>query len=488
VVSTTPSRSRFRRLATIGETLAPESVRKRAATTRRLLAVADCISALAALYVCVVVLGSEDHLTTATLAAAPIVVIVSKIVGLYDRDELVLHKSTLDEAPALFQVSTLYALTLWLVGDAAVEGQLGSKQILALWAGLFVSLVIGRMGARAWVSSRFGPERCMLIGDSTACEYVRAKLASSPRVNATIAVHLPMPEPVRAGRRPRAFSRGGDVSPVGDLATLVHEQQLHRVIVAPGPQDSDELHELIRTAKNVGMPVSILPRVFEVVGSSVEFDSLQGAPVLGVRRFGLNRSSRMTKRALDLAGAVLGVIAILPLLAFIAIAVKLDSRGPVLFRQLRVGRDGRIFGMLKFRTMVEGADGRKAELRTLNEAGDGLFKITDDPRVTRTGRFLRRTSLDELPQLFNVLRGEMSLVGPRPLVLDEDEQIEGWHRRRLHLTPGMTGHWQVLGGSARIPLQEMVKIDYLYVSNWSLWEDIKILLRTVPLVVGRKGV
>jgi lipopolysaccharide/colanic/teichoic acid biosynthesis glycosyltransferase len=144
------------------------------------------------------------------------------------------------------------------------------------------------------------------------------------------------------------------------------------------------------------------------------------------------------------------------------------------------------FEMFKFRTMVDGADAHKKALRGRNEAKGGLFKIQNDPRVTRVGRLLRRTSLDELPQLLNVLRGEMALVGPRPLVIDEDRLVEGWQRRRLQLTPGMTGLWQIFG-SARIPLNEMVKIDYLYGANWSLWLDVKILLRTVPFVLGRRG-
>jgi lipopolysaccharide/colanic/teichoic acid biosynthesis glycosyltransferase len=217
----------------------------------------------------------------------------------------------------------------------------------------------------------------------------------------------------------------------------------------------------------------------------MEFDTLNGLTVLGVRKFGLSRSSRSIKRALDVAGAGIGLIAIAPVMLAIVIAIRLTSRGPLLFRQTRVGRDGTRFTMLKFRTMVDGADAMKAELLADNEA-DGLFKIAVDPRCTTVGRLLRRTSLDELPQLFNVLRGEMSLVGPRPLVVDEDCKIEGRHRRRLQLTPGMTGDWQILG-SARIPLQEMVKIDYLYVANWSFWGDVKILARTVLYVLSARG-
>jgi lipopolysaccharide/colanic/teichoic acid biosynthesis glycosyltransferase len=168
-----------------------------------------------------------------------------------------------------------------------------------------------------------------------------------------------------------------------------------------------------------------------------------------------------------------------------AIAIKLDSAGPVFYRQRRIGRHGQSFVMLKFRTMVDGADRQKAALREANES-NGLFKLKDDPRVTRVGALLRKTSLDELPQLINVLRGDMSLVGPRPLVPDEDENIGGWYRRRSQITPGMTGVWQ-LHGPVRIPLAEMVKLDYLYVANWSIWSDVKILLQTVPHVLGRRG-
>jgi lipopolysaccharide/colanic/teichoic acid biosynthesis glycosyltransferase len=170
----------------------------------------------------------------------------------------------------------------------------------------------------------------------------------------------------------------------------------------------------------------------------------------------------------------------------LAALIKLDSSGPVFFRQPRIGRGGSSFGMIKFRSMVPNADEIKASLRGQNEADGGLFKISDDPRITRLGRLLRRTSLDELPQLINVITGDMSLVGPRPLVPDEDALIEGWRRRRLAVKPGMTGLWQIFG-SSRIPMNEMVKIDYVYGANWSIWLDLKVLLRTIPYVLRRRG-
>ena len=184
----------------------------------------------------------------------------------------------------------------------------------------------------------------------------------------------------------------------------------------------------------------------------------------------------MIKRLFDILVSGAGLIVFAPLAAVIAAAIKLEDGGPVLFVQERVGKDCRVFQALKFRSMIVDA-----------ERHTGAVQATvNDPRVTRVGRLLRRSSLDELPQLMNVVRGDMSLVGPRPLVPEEDRKVQGWARRRLHLTPGMTGNWQTLGAE-RVPLHEMVKIDYLYIANWSLWGDIKALLRTAPHVFGRRG-
>jgi len=199
-----------------------------------------------------------------------------------------------------------------------------------------------------------------------------------------------------------------------------------------------------------------------------------------------SRTERTFKRALDLVGGTVLLIVLAPVWLSISLLIKADSPGPILFRQRRIGQYGVPFRMFKFRTMVDGADTRKPALVHMNEAADGLFKISGDPRLTRVGRWLRRTSLDELPQLLDVISGRMSLVGPRPLIPQEDCQIRGGHRSRLSIRPGMTGVWQVNGASA-IPISEMVKLDREYIDEWSLWLDMKLLLLTASHVLHRRG-
>jgi exopolysaccharide biosynthesis polyprenyl glycosylphosphotransferase len=314
----------------------------------------------------------------------------------------------------------------------------------------------------------------LVIGELERAQRIRDRLASSHARATVVASVLLGAEDIEGPQAADSIRR------------LVRELNVDRIVVAPSASDETSIVGLIRIAKAIGVRVSVLPRMFEVVGSAVEFDDVDGMTMLGIRWFGLSDSSRLLKRCFDLAATSIGLLLGAPIMAGIALAIRIDSSGPVVFRQVRVGRDGRHFLIFKFRSMLVGADRQKDQLRARNEAGAGLFKIAEDPRSTRVGRFLRRTSLDELPQLFNVLRGEMSLVGPRPLVIDEDAQVLGLDRSRLHLTPGMTGPWQVLG--RRVPMQEMVGIDYLYVANWSLWLDVKILLRTIRHVVRHANV
>jgi exopolysaccharide biosynthesis polyprenyl glycosylphosphotransferase len=467
------------------EARGPAACLRRDSTFRRSLLAADAIAILGALALTVVFSSRRVplHLTWESLAGVPLLLVTAKVLGLYDRDETLLRKTTLDEAPRLFELATLCTLVAWLGGNLVVAGALDRREALFLWFALGGLLVLSRTTARV-IALRLTPaERCLFIGDERSARVVGAKLTGHGGINAQVIAHLDMDQV--APWSTDAFS----APRLAEIRDLAQTLDVHRVIIAPGwgaDADAGETLNLVRTLKAIGVRVSVLPRMLEVVGSSVEFDDLHGVTLMGVRRFDLTRSSAALKRVFDVVGASLGLLAIAPLMLAFAIAIKLDSRGPVFFRQLRVGRHGRRFYMLKFRTMVRDAEEMKEALRHRNEAQEGLFKIAADPRVTRMGRFLRTTALDELPQLFNIVRGEMSLVGPRPLVIEEDERIEGWHRRRLELMPGMTGPWQILG-PARVPLKEMVALDYLYVANWSLWTDVKILLRTVPHVLGRRG-
>lgn len=453
-------------------------VLRRDAILRRYLAVADMVACAAALLLATDTVRHQQ-IQWPLVFALPAVVPLAKIIGLYDRDELLLRKSTLDEAPGVLRLATTYTLLLWLLAPELVLGHFHRDQIILLWASFGVLLLVARLATRALFNHDRRPERCLVVGEQSVCEQVERKLNSSKAINACVALSLTFDSPEEEAEEMGALAQSWG------LQELAMHYDAHRLIIAPHDSDADHIRDLVQTATGLGLHVSIVPRVLEVIGSSVAFDDLDGLTVMGVQRFGLPRSSRLMKRALDLVGATIGVLLISPLLAAIAVAIKIDSRGPVFFRQRRVGQDGKAFGMFKFRTMVQNAEQLKEELNALNEA-DGLFKIVDDPRITRVGRILRKLSIDELPQLFNVLRGEMSLVGPRPLIVNEDACIEGWYRERLALTPGMTGRWQILG-SARIPLSEMVKLDYLYVVTWSLWNDVKILLRTVPFVIGRRG-
>jgi exopolysaccharide biosynthesis polyprenyl glycosylphosphotransferase len=465
----------------ITEARGPAASLRRDSLFRRMLLTADIV-AIAGTFLLVTQLSPRPlQLTWLSILGLPLLLIGAKLFGLYDRDETLLRKTTLDEVPNLFHLATLCALAAYLGSELIVKGgYLRRPEAFVLWLALLAGLVLARAAARA-IALRCSPiERCLFIGDEVSAKTIRSKLVDHHGVKASMVAQLDLDK--AAPWSTDAFSPGR----LAEIRDLAQQLDVHRAIVAPGSAEAGEMLNLVRTLKAVGVRVSVLPRLLEVVGSSVEFDDLHGVTVMGVRRFELTRSSAAVKRAFDLIGASLGLLAVSPLLAVIAVAIKLDSRGPVFFRQLRVGQHGERFYMLKFRTMVPDAEALKDALRDRNEAQEGLFKIADDPRVTRVGRFLRKSALDELPQLFNILKGEMSLVGPRPLVIEEDQRVEGWHRRRLELMPGMTGHWQILG-PARVPLAEMVAIDYLYVANWSLWKDVKILLRTVPHVLARRG-
>jgi exopolysaccharide biosynthesis polyprenyl glycosylphosphotransferase len=458
------------------------AVLQRDSLLRRGLGLVDLVAAFVALLAVVNIIDAgRISLKPGAVLIVPFVLLAGKVIGLYDRDQHVLRKTTIDEAPSIFYLAVLYSLSVWLCEAVFFHGLLQRAQVFGLLLSTFVLTAVGRLIVRKAAYALTPSERCIVIGNATDATRIASKFTDAHSVNATI-----------LGRVALHGKEVDDTSPVvklGEytaLAQIVAEYDVERAIIAPASDGQEEILDAIRLIKALGVKVSVLPRLLEVVGSTSTFDDVDGMWLLGVRQYGLARSSEMLKRSMDIVAAGLGLVVLGPLFLMLTLAVKLDSRGPVFFRQRRIGRRGETIWMLKFRSMVDGAEDMKDQVRSLNEAEGGLFKIGADPRITRVGGFFRRTSLDELPQLINVLRGDMSLVGPRPLVPDEDALIEGWQRRRLAVKPGMTGLWQIFG-SSRIPMHEMVKIDYIYGANWSLWLDLRILLRTIPYVLSRRG-
>ena len=287
---------------------------------------------------------------------------------------------------------------------------------------------------------------------------------------------------------PDVFEENGlrDFGEIEMLPERISQHAIEEVIIADPELPQERAVELIDVCHARGVKVRVAPSTMEVLTERAELVPGDGVPLFEVKPPVFDGFDFAVKRTFDFLIAGAGVILLSPLLVTIAVAIKLTSRGPVLHRGLRPGIGGRPFKCLKFRTMYEGAEARQAELEHLNEASGAMFKIRDDPRTTPVGRFLRRNSLDELPQLINVLRGEMSLVGPRPLPLRDHARLEEWHRRRYLVLPGITGLWQV-SGRADLEFDDMVRLDFLYLERWSVLLDLVVLLKTVPAVIRRRG-
>jgi exopolysaccharide biosynthesis polyprenyl glycosylphosphotransferase len=286
---------------------------------------------------------------------------------------------------------------------------------------------------------------------------------------------------------PRAEEHGLRVlGSLDALPRVLAERTIDELIVTDTGFNQKELLELVEQAHRTGVKVSVAPTTTELLLKRAEYVPAQGTPLFELRPPALAGVDWFVKRGFDLVVSSLLVVVGLPLWLTIAAAIKLTSRGPVFYRDRRIGLGEREFGMMKFRTMYADAGARQAALEAENEASGPLFKIKNDPRVTPVGRVLRRFSLDEMPQVLNVLWGEMSLVGPRPLPIRDYQQLEPWHRKRYSVLPGMTGVWQV-AGRIELSFDDLVRLDFYYLENWSIWLDISILAKTLPAVLARRG-
>ncbi|HET6494053.1 MAG TPA: sugar transferase [Thermoleophilia bacterium] len=387
---------------------------------------------------------------------------------------------TLGGLTALTSASWLLLILLVLIqGSQAPIGVLIVFWLIAI-AVVPICRTIGRHTVWSTTALR---ERVLIIGAGEVGHMIAEKISKHREYRITLVGFLDDGEPRRNGMG------GPPVPMVGafhDLKRVVLEQRVDRVIVAFSQARHDDFLRIVRTCADSAVRVNIVPRLFEVVSSRALVDDVEGIPLLDVGHVELSRFNVFAKRAFDLLVGGIIFLCFLPVLAVMAIVIKLESRGPVFFRQERMGRGGKPFMILKFRSMRRGADELREELTDQNEYSGPMFKMRSDPRVTRIGEFIRRWSIDELPQIINVMKGDMSLVGPRPLWVEEARQVNGWTQKRLDITPGITGLWQVLGRSD-IPFDEMVKLDYMYVTGWSLSWDIKLLLQTVPAVLAKRG-
>jgi exopolysaccharide biosynthesis polyprenyl glycosylphosphotransferase len=456
---------------------------RRDSEVRRLLLAADLVAISLGLVVATLLLSRHPGEFVWGVASLPLWVVVFKAYGLYDRDTKRISHGTVDDLPWIFHAVLLGSLLLLgLFRLTPIHGI--ELRDLATFAVVTMLAVGGfRVLARQMGASLLGPERVLLVGEGAQVETLARKLGSHPEyaVEPVGLVSHSYDSPSTLPGLP-LLGTYDDL----DLEALVAEYGVERLVVAHEDYDNERLFALLYRCRELGVKLSVLPQLFDALGPSVELDDVEGVTVLGITPPVLPRSSRFLKRAMDVVGAAVLLVLAAPVIAVAAIAVKLDSPGPAFFRQTRIGREGRRFQLLKCRTMCDDAERRQAELMAQSKDPDWLH-LDHDPRVTRVGRFLRHSSLDELPQLWNVLKGEMSLVGPRPIRPAEDLQLEGWRRTRIDLTPGITGLWQVLG-RANIPFEEMIKLDYLYVTNWSLWTDFSLILRTLPAVFLKRGV
>jgi exopolysaccharide biosynthesis polyprenyl glycosylphosphotransferase len=462
------------------------SVHRRGWVVRRFLVCADLLGLLVAFFAAEIAasgpltgkfsFGAETLLFVLTL---PGWVFVARLYGLYGQDDRRTTHATIDETASVFNMVTvctwLFFAVTWLTGIAHPP----VTKLLIFWTLAVILVPLARALARSIVRGRESfVQNTVIVGAGEVGQTIAEKLLRHPEYGVNV-VGFVDSEPKQPMRDVEDLTILG---PPERLAAIIRAFDIERVIIAFSRGSHERILSLIRSLKDAFVQVDIVPRYFELIGPNTSVSSVEGISVLCLPPRALGLSARILKRTMDIAVSALALVLLSPLFLLAAVAIKLDSAGPVFFRQPRVGESGREFSIVKFRTMVHNAEALKKTVEHLNmHAADDprMFKVPNDPRVTRVGRILRRPSIDELPQLWNVLRGEMSLVGPRPLIPAEAEHVSDWGEHRLDLKPGITGLWQVLGGSD-IPFAEMVRLDYLYVTNWSLWHDVRLICGTVP--------
>jgi exopolysaccharide biosynthesis polyprenyl glycosylphosphotransferase len=419
-----------------------------------------------------------------TLALTVVLLIIYKLNGVYNQPR---GASWFDEVYRLL-TGTATGIILMVFVIVFLFRPLFYSRLIFFYAGVLITVALGlsRLGKR-WLRTRLrekglGVDRLLIVGAGEVGRTVMRNIVAQPALGYHI-VGFVDDDPEKGSTDIGRFKALGDTA---NIPTLVKQLAIDEVIITLPWMYHRKIVSIVAQCERQQARVRIVPDMFQMTLSYLDVEDLGGTPMIGVHEISISSSERVFKRAMDIAIALVCIVLFFPIFLLIALAIKLNSPGPVFFRQLRVGKDEKLFACYKFRSMREGAEEEKQELLDRNEVDGPVFKIRDDPRITPVGRFLRRTSLDELPQLLNVLMGHMSLVGPRPAIPAEVQRYQSWHKRRLEVAPGITGLWQVSGRS-ELTFDEQVLLDLYYIENWSPMLDVQILLRTLPKVIVGEG-
>jgi exopolysaccharide biosynthesis polyprenyl glycosylphosphotransferase len=414
----------------------------------------------------------------------PVAMVVLAGYGLYRRGRRRLVASSFPDLSQLLHGLIVSCLLLLFLTGAAHQTfslpQLDRRAVMIYGLLAVVAVLSARMAARRMAQFTHNSSQVLIVGSGLVAASVALRVGHVPGLKIVGFVDDNVIGPEK--------KQWGDMACLGrldDVVDVIERFEVDHVIVAFSPVVESRMAGILRTLAE-DVQISVVPRMFDLLTVRSHVDDLAGLPVVDVAPASLGPADRLAKRALDILVSAVGLLIISPLLIAIALTVKLTSPGPVLFKQERTGRRGKAFAICKFRSMRAGAEVERTALTTMNDVDGPLFKMRDDPRITRIGRLLRKTSLDELPQLFNVLVGDMSLVGPRPFVVAESAEIAGWAARRFDVRPGMTGLWQISGRND-LPFEELRRLDYSYVASWSLWWDLRILWHTPASVFSRHG-
>jgi exopolysaccharide biosynthesis polyprenyl glycosylphosphotransferase len=396
------------------------------------------------------------------------------------------HVSWIDEVYAIIQgtaTGTIITIVFIFLYRPAFY-----SRIIFIYTGItaVIFLAISRL-IKVWLlrslrRQGIGTRKVVIVGGGEIARTVMRVAVANPEYGFDIVGFLD-DHPAKGGTDIGRFKALGELSNLSDIVSTNHVDE---VIITLPWQYHRKIMSIMNLCERYEIRSRIVPDLFQMRISHMEIDEFGGIPMIGIREAGISGLGRVVKRGIDVTAAVIGLVLTAPLMGLLALVIKMESPGPVLFAQERVGKNGQLFTLYKFRSMVADAEDKKEILRPLNEADGPLFKIKDDPRITRLGRWIRRFSLDELPQLYNVLTGDMSLIGPRPPIPAEVEQYLEWHKRRLEVAPGLTGLSQVSGRSA-LTFDETALLDIYYIENWSPALDTKILLQTIPRVLFGSG-